>query len=77
MGYKDGQRKPQPTEEQLAWAADLYADGQSRKEVHRTTGISIFFLTKYFPNDKWTPQEAGAHAVLLAKERRISDRIQK
>lgn len=71
MGYKDGQRKPQPTKEQLQWAASLFRDGLSRKEVSRTTGISVFFLQKYLPNDKWGQEDV----VIYAMARRMENQI--
>lgn len=70
LGYK-GQRKPHPSEEQLAEARGLFAQGLSRVDVHRITGISIFFLSKYFPNNKWTQEEV----TIYAKARKMENQI--
>lgn len=46
-------------QEELDRAAQLFEDGASQREVHRTTGIARETLRKYFPGKVWTFVEGG------------------
>ena len=56
---------PPPTPEQLAQAADLFADGASQREVQRTTGISRETLRQRFPQNGWSYKEGGDFRALI------------
>ena len=42
-------------------------DGWSHKEIHRTEGIDVETIRKYFPGTTWTHQQAGEHQALLRR----------
>lgn len=52
-------RNAPPPPEKLRQAEQLFADGASQHEVHRTTGINRGTLRKYFPGQRWTYRQAG------------------
>jgi DNA invertase Pin-like site-specific DNA recombinase len=58
---------PAPAPERLKLAQDLFRDGASQREVHRTTGIARETLRKYFPNTGWTFIQGGEFRALLKR----------
>ena len=50
--------------ETLQRARELFDDGASQQEVHRTTGIGQHTLSRHFPGRGWSASEAGRHAVV-------------
>jgi DNA invertase Pin-like site-specific DNA recombinase len=53
-----------PLTDRLQKAADLFADGASQTEVHRTLGLSRDTLRKYFPGQGWTYRQGGDFRAL-------------
>lgn len=49
---------------QIDLAAELFNDGASQTEVHRTTGLARETLRKYFPGQGWTQKEGGDFRAL-------------
>ena len=58
-------RNAPPAPAKLRQAEQLFADGASQTEVHRTTGISRGALRRYFPGHGWTYRQAGEFRQLL------------
>lgn len=56
------------TPERLALAEQRLNDGWSFAEIHRTDGISLDSLTKYFPGRGWTPEQAAEYRALRRQE---------
>ncbi|MGN7250079.1 hypothetical protein [Arthrobacter sp. SAFR-014] len=52
-------RNAPPAPEKMRQAEQLFADGASQTEVHRTTGINRGTLRKYFPGHGWSYRQAG------------------
>lgn len=52
-------RNAPPAPELLLQAEQLFADGASQTEVHRTTGMARETIRKYFPGRRWTYRQAG------------------
>lgn len=52
-------RNAPPAPEKLRLAEQLFADGASQTEVHRTTAIARGTLKRYFPGQGWTYRQAG------------------
>ncbi|GGH93898.1 hypothetical protein ACFFGR_09425 [Arthrobacter liuii] len=60
-------RKSPATQAELNRSAELFADGASQTEVHRTTGLARETLRKNFPGQGWTYREAGSIGFLTRK----------
>lgn len=55
---------PDLAKQQINRAAELFNDGASQTEVHRTTGLARETLRKYFPGQGWTQKEGGDFRAL-------------
>ena len=61
--------------ERLEFARELFADGASRKEVIRTLGLNWSTVNRHFPNDRWTPAQAGELSAMIRKFGRVGVRL--
>lgn len=60
------------TPERLEQARQLVEDGASQMEIRRSTGLARETIVKYFPDCRWTFQEAGTHGAFVRHlERRV------
>lgn len=53
------------TAERLANIERMIEDGMSFKEIHRTEGVDMETLKKYFPGRGWTPAQAAEYRQML------------
>ena len=56
------------TPERLAKVQQMIEDGWSFGEVHRTEGISLDSLRKYFPGQSWTQEQTSEFLKLMRME---------
>lgn len=60
---------------QINRAAELFNDGASQTEVHRSTGLAKETLRKYFPGKGWTYKDGGDfRALTKSAEQQITRR---
>lgn len=53
--------------EKMQAAAVLFADGASRDEVQRSTGLCLKTLRRHFPGTAWSFSEAASYGVAVQR----------
>lgn len=48
-------------------AEQLLADGYSKTDVARITGVNFDTVTRHFPGHAWTPQQVGEYAAMIRR----------